>query len=718
MVDNNTIKSLAIAKKNLRFGKSLRFFTICNPPFDINTVSNMGKMNYNLRKTVVNDSVRLQIQSQDNASSRDIIDDSDPISDANTGLTQNFQDLSVKQQFHTTPGTILFIPDTVNKLYKVQVLENSGHETKIRYSGWGSEHDTWFNAKSVWAYSKHKHNLKNRKKITKEISDKIDLLLASCEQNQLDDNFLGNVEQTVLNENKKLPSLQTIVSSHVPTCRFVPVKFRTKWSQLLTSILDDCATTPDDEINWQKLFSVSKCILRASNRGGKKHKRNQDQRLSDRIDRWNAGEYANLWTEALAMKQARKKSTNGIEELASRAKSLCLQGQFGLAAKILSSEGLAPNNRGTLKALEELHPKEVPPTLLQPDNVASSAYQFSDNIVFEQLKTFSQYTAAGPSKMYPEHLLHAVECTAPDHSESALKAITRFVNTGSRGNFPSFVSKALCSASLTALSKKKGGVRPIAVSEILRRLIAKCLVKEAKSEAIELFDSIQLGVGVSGGAEAIIHSAKITYEKILNAESNEGVLQIDFRNAFNSVKRSHLLQAACDFIPGIAAFTYFCYSQHVPLLYNNASLQSESGVQQGDPLGPLLFSLTLWPVIEKIRDAVPNLTQHTWYLDDGFVAGSEDQIRTTLDILANEGPKRGLYLRKDQCELWSIVDLPSVDREVTRNMGNGFEVLGAAVGSPEFVSSCLQKRVRKVVSLLDNLSYLDDPQCALGILRY
>ena len=151
-----------------------------------------------------------------------------------------------------------------------------------------------------------------------------------------------------------------------------------------------------------------------------------------------------------------------------------MQGQFGPAAKILSSEGLAPNSRATLKALEELHPKEVPPNLLQPDNVASSAYQFSDNIVFEQLKTFSKYTAAGPPKMYPEHLLQAVECTAPDHSESDLKAITRFVNTGSRGKFPSFVSRALCSASLTALSKKKGGVRPIAVGEILKRLIAKC----------------------------------------------------------------------------------------------------------------------------------------------------------------------------------------------------------------------------------------------------
>ena len=81
-------------------------------------------------------------------------------------------------------------------------------------------------------------------------------------------------------------------------------------------------------------------------------------------------------------------------------------------------------------------------------------------MVFEQLKTFSKYTAAGTSKMYPEHLLQTVECTAPGHSESALKAISRCVNTGTSGKFPSFVPKALCSASLTALSKKEGRSTP------------------------------------------------------------------------------------------------------------------------------------------------------------------------------------------------------------------------------------------------------------------
>ena len=108
---------------------------------------------------------------------------------------------------------------------------------------------------------------------------------------------------------------------------------------------------------------------------------------------------------------------------------------------------------------------------------------------------------------------------------------------------------------------------------------AKCLASEAKSEAIELFDSLQLGVGVCGGAEAIIHSSQITYDNIVSAHSYDGVLQIDFQNAFNSVKCSHLLKVTCEFIHGIAVSNSFCYSQYTPLFCNNVIIQNEWDVQ-------------------------------------------------------------------------------------------------------------------------------------------
>ena len=67
-------------------------------------------------------------------------------------------------------------------------------------------------------------------------------------------------------------------------------------------------------------------------------------------------------------------------------------------------------------------------------------------------------------------------------------------------------------------------------------------------------------------------------------------------------------------------------------------------MQQGDPLGPLLFSLTLWPIIEEIESKIPNLTQHCWYLDDGIIAGTEPELKA-LDILTVWGETGALLKR-------------------------------------------------------------------------
>ena len=84
----------------------------------------------------------------------------------------------------------------------------------------------------------------------------------------------------------------------------------------------------------------------------------------------------------------------------------------------------------------------------------------------------------------------------------AITSLTKFVNLASSGQLPEFVAPILCNATLTALKKLKGGVRPIAVGEVIRLLIAKCIAREAKSEAADLFNIKELGVAVKGGAEA------------------------------------------------------------------------------------------------------------------------------------------------------------------------------------------------------------------------
>ena len=115
--------------------------------------------------------------------------------------------------------------------------------------------------------------------------------------------------------------------------------------------------------------------------------------------------------------------------------------------------------------------------------------------------------------MYTEHLFNAINrCSISDQFKQEMNSQTKIENSASRAQHPS-LSPVFCSATLTALNKNKTGIRPIAVSEVSRRLVAKCIAKEAAIEAVELFGAKQLGGAVRGGAGSIRHAKKITFEK-------------------------------------------------------------------------------------------------------------------------------------------------------------------------------------------------------------
>ena len=96
------------------------------------------------------------------------------------------------------------------------------------------------------------------------------------------------------------------------------------------------------------------------------------------------------------------------------------------------------------------------------------------------------------------------------------------------------------------------------------------------------------------------------------------VAKIDMRNAFNLVSRQAFLDECVahfsELLPGAMAYSI--------LWHPMGQISSQSGVQQGDPLGPLLFSL----VLHKIASAVDfddewlNLIFQAWFLDDGVIA--------------------------------------------------------------------------------------------------
>ena len=70
------------------------------------------------------------------------------------------------------------------------------------------------------------------------------------------------------------------------------------------------------------------------------------------------------------------------------------------------------------------------------------------------------------------------------------------------------------------------------------------------------------------------------------------MLKLDFKNAFNMVKRENLFHIVREQMPELYPFIHVCYSSASFLNFGEYQLLSDEGVQQGDPLGPLLFCAT------------------------------------------------------------------------------------------------------------------------------
>ena len=63
-------------------------------------------------------------------------------------------------------------------------------------------------------------------------------------------------------------------------------------------------------------------------------------------------------------------------------------------------------------------------------------------------------------------------------------------------------------------------------------------------EMAALFFPRQLGYGIANGAEAAVHAARLYLNK---ADHNTVMVKLDFKNAFNSIRRDKMLEAVQEF---------------------------------------------------------------------------------------------------------------------------------------------------------------------------
>ena len=115
------------------------------------------------------------------------------------------------------------------------------------------------------------------------------------------------------------------------------------------------------------------------------------------------------------------------------------------------------------------------------------------------------------------------------------------------------------------------------------------------------------------------------------------------------VRRDKVLQLVHDNITEIYSFIYQCYEEDSNLFFGENMINSSEGVQQGDPMGPFLFSLATMDISKNM-----NSDLNIWYLDDGTIKGDVKTVLSDYNKILKALISHGLEVNPSKCELFLI----------------------------------------------------------------
>jgi hypothetical protein len=379
------------------------------------------------------------------------------------------------------------------------------------------------------------------------------------------------------------------------------------------------------------------------------------------------------------------------------------------AVKLLSSDdSLASFNEDVAEELKKKHPSPFR-ELFFPDAFKTGDFSLivNEQNVREAINSFPACSSPGLDGMRPQYLKDIISLSAGEAGQRALRALTKLCNFLLSGQLTSEICHLLYGASLCALHKKDGGIRPIAIGNCLRRLTSKLACFQSRNIVNSYLSPHQLGVATKLGCEAAIHTTRTFVNNDLNR--SKVVLKLDFKNAFISVERDCILKEVQCHTPLLYPYLYQCYRNPSTLFFGDHLISSSVGAQQGDPCGPIIFSLAIQPIILSLNSEL-----NIWYLDDGTLADYPEVVLSDFKKVINLSRKIGLELNFNKCEIFSCsgdTDLKVIKE--FQNLAPGIKICDrgslSLLGSPIFdqgFKNTVEKTIITVENLLNKAEFL------------
>jgi hypothetical protein len=456
------------------------------------------------------------------------------------------------------------------------------------------------------------------------------------------------IVEASLDPSPALPASFSFARPRRATVKRIPRGARRPAARSFQSLLSAVVRKPSDLAAWRDLLQFGGCLSQPVRGGGKKTSLATaiSTQIENATNDLSALSRGNSTAQGCVRKRARAPKDADAEAARRASIKLDMGDVTGAVRLLCSEEVLAPPGEATLAVLRSKHPPapaDRRPLPLPPSAPPVLSSPFS---VRKAIESFTAGSAGGQDGLRPQHLRDMTDAWV---GGPLLEVLSSFVNVVLAGDVPEAVRPSFFGASLLAFNKKQGGIRPVAIGLTLRRLCSKIACAAVTERLIPILSPRQLGVGVKGGGEAIVHAAR---GFLLDLNPEEVLVKLDFTNAFNTVRRDVILEAVAELSPELFHYVSSCYGASSDLCFGDHVLKSAEGVQQGDPLGPLLFCFALQRPLSAL-----NTVFAAGYLDDVTFGGPVNQVLENLACFASDCSSLGLSLNHNKCEVIGLTPL-------------------------------------------------------------
>ena len=204
----------------------------------------------------------------------------------------------------------------------------------------------------------------------------------------------------------------------------------------------------------------------------------------------------------------------------------------------------------------------------------------------------------------------------------------------------------------------------------------------------------------------------IAAEAGLTEPEANAILLVDAANGFNELGRKAMLWTVRHRWANGARFAFNCYRHSAQLIMRRRGqdctiILSREGVTQGDPLSMILYGLSLTPLSEALRAAVPEVVQ-PWYADDVAMAGPVTGIAKAQRLLNLWGPQRGYYPEPEKSVLIRRPSDPPDALEPVQEFNfqlvDGHRYVGGFVGTEATEEAWLAPQIQQWVGSVHSLA--------------